>query len=361
MKKYRVLIILILALSIVFTACNGSKIVEEEKTSEDLVSDEKIETLEKIDTIEDYFPFKENTIMEYEGIGNEYAEQETFFEFIEGNRAQMKIFNPGTVAIKILEYKDGELREIYTEGEFYHIENMLDVEGETSNVLLKEPLKPGTSWTTPTGYKRAITGIDVDLELPYKNLKALEVTTELEEDIKTMDYYVKGIGHVATIYKDGEFEVKTLLEEVENSTYETEIIFYYPLYEDIETVYLDRDISISTNSDIKKILEDNFRDPKSNKLIATISKNTKINSLKFERGNGIVRVDFSKEFLIDMNAGSGLEAEILKSITNTLGDYYGVEKVYISIDGKPYASGHFEIREDEFFEVDKVNIREFED
>ena len=80
MKKYQILIILILALSVVFAGC---KAIEEEEVSENLVSGEEIEPVEKIDTIEDYFPFKENTIMEYEGIGNEFAEQETFFEFIE--------------------------------------------------------------------------------------------------------------------------------------------------------------------------------------------------------------------------------------------------------------------------------------
>ena len=62
-----------------------------------------------------------------------------------------------------------------------------------------------------------------------------------------------------------------------------------------------------------------------------------------------------------MNAGSGFEYEILRSITNTLGDYYGVDKVYISIEGRPYASGHYEIGEDEFFEVDKEGIKEFKE
>jgi len=364
MKKYGIELILILSIVFtVLTGCSNSEIMEED-VPKDIVSEEvKIEneTVEKIDTIEDYFPFKENTIMEYEGVGNEFAEQKAFFEFIEGNKAQLKIFNPGTVAIKILEYSNGELKETYTEGEFYHIENMLNKAKETNNVLIKEPLKPGTSWTTADGYRRAITAINMDLELPYKNLKVLEVTTELGDGIKTMDYYAKDIGHVATIYKDGDFEVKTLLDEIENSPYETKMVFYYPHYEDFETLYLNKDIPISTNASIEKILGDNFKNPGTDKLIGTISKNTKINSLKLERGNGIVRVDFSKEFLEDMNAGSGLEYEILRSITNTLGDYYRVEKVYISIESKPYASGHFELQEDEYFEVDKNDIGEFRD
>ena len=349
MKKNLLLVSVLLIIIIVFTGCSKDNIPKDNNISQ---GNEDVKPNEKVGTIEDYYPFKENTKMDYEGIGNEFAEQKTFFEFIDGNRAQLKIFNPGTVIVKVLEYNNGELREIFTEGEFYHIENMLDTASENSNVLLKEPLKKGTSWSTSDGHKRSITGVDVDIETPYKKLKALEVTTELEEGRKQYDYYVKGIGHVASIYKDGDFEVKTLLEEIENEPYETDIRLYYPLYKDIETIYLDRDIEFSTNEDIKKILEFNLKNPKSDKLIPAIN---------LDRGNRIVRVDFSKELLTELNAGSAMEMEMIKSIVNTLGNYYGVEKVYISTEGTPYSSGHIAIREDEYFTVDETNIKKFED
>jgi hypothetical protein len=359
MKKYLLLATVLLIIVVAFTGCAKDNIHDANETPKEDTNITKPNG--EIRTIKDYYPFKENTKMEYKGIGNEFAEQETFFEFIKGSRAQLKIFNPGTVIVKVLEYNNGELREIFTEGEFYHIENMLDIDSENNNVLLKEPLKVGTSWSISGGNKRTITGVDVNLETPYKNFKALEVTTELGEGRKQLDYYVVDIGHVASIYKDGDFEVKTLLEDIENEPYESEIRLYYPLYRDIETVYVDRDIKFSTNEDIKKILEFNLQTPNSDKLISNISKNTKINSIKLDRGNRIVRVDFSKELIKDMNAGSALEGEILKSIVNTLGNYYGVEKVYISIENIPYSSGHFAIKEDEFFTVDQTDIKEFKD
>jgi hypothetical protein len=347
-------------LLIVFSGCSGAKdIGKKEITNTPKANRGKTNIAEY--TINDYFPFKENTIMDYESVGNEFAEQTVFFEYIEGNKAQMKIFNPGTVVVKVLENSEGELKEIYSEGEFYHIENVLNKADENNTILLKEPLKPGTSWTIPGGHKRAITGVDVDLELPYGKVKALEVVTQLGDGRQVSDYYVREIGHVATIYKDGEFVVETLLGEIKNSPYKSEIVFYYPSHGDIETVYMDRDIEFNTNDDIKDILEYDFKNPPSEKLISPISQNTKINSLTLESGNGIVRADFSKELVSEMNAGSGFEYEILRSITNTLGDYYGVDKVYISIEGRPYASGHYEIGEDEFFEVDKEGIKEFKE
>lgn len=345
---------MVLAIVMASTGCTQTNIPDENKT------DNKGPIEEEMATIKDYYPFEENTIMEYEGIGNEFAEQKTFFEFIEGNRAQLKIFNPGTVLVKVLEYNNGELKEVFSEEEFYHIENMLHTTNENSNIILKEPLKKGTSWTVADGHKKTITGVDVDIETPYKKFKALEVTTDLGEDKKQYNYYVKGIGHVASIYKEGDFEVKTLLEEIENEPYETEARFYYPLYKDIKTVYENRDIKFSTNDEIERILEDRLKKPSSDKLIPSISANTKINSVKLDRGNKIVRVDFSEELLTEMNAGSAMEIEILKSIVNTFCNYYGVEKVYISTEGNPYSSGHFSITKDEYFTLDETDVEKFE-
>ncbi|MPM51125.1 hypothetical protein SDC9_97872 [bioreactor metagenome] len=58
-----------------------------------------------------------------------------------------------------------------------------------------------------------------------------------------------------------------------------------------------------------------------------------------------------------MNAGSGFEAMILQCLTNTLGDYYQVEEVYITIDGGPYESGHIIIEEGEAYKVDYTNVK----
>lgn len=311
-------------------------------------------------SIEDYYPFKGNIKMEYEGIGNEFAERTTFIEYIGENRAQLKIFNPGSVIVKVLEYGDGELREIYSEGEFYHIENMLDVNNEYSDVLLKEPLKVGTTWTTLEGYKRSITGTDVEIKTPYKTFRALEVTTEYGEDRKQLDYYAKDIGHIATIYTENGGEIKTLLEDIEEEPYEIDIRFYYPSNNNDKIYYVEKEVEFETNKKIEEIFEYNLKNPDNDVLFPPISRNTTINSIKLDRGNEIIRVDFSEELISEMNAGSSMEIEMLKSLVNTFGNYYRVDKVYISIEGEPYSSGHFILGEDEFFSVDYTNTEEFD-
>lgn len=365
MKKI-IITILILSLAISLLAgCNkvnkqeniGNSDKEIEKT------EEEEEVIEVPSRISDYFPFKENTIYSYEGEGNEYAEKKTFFEYIDDNRAQIKTINPGTESISVLEYKDGELREIFFEGEIYYIENLINNIGESKDyqVILKEPLKVGSTWELKDGSKRTITGSNIEIDTPYNKFKALEVTTELGGNKKQLDYYVNGIGLVATIYKDGDFVVKSLLKDlVGNSGIDQEIKFYYPSATDLNTVYTNVDIQFNTNDKIEGIIERNFSNPPSEDVMSPLSSDTHINSIKLDRKKGIVRVDFTKEFVEEMSGGSAFETIILNSIINTLGDYYGVNKVYISTDGVPYSSGHYAIKEDEYFTTDYTETIELE-
>ena len=71
----------------------------------------------------------------------------------------------------------------------------------------------------------------------------------------------------------------------------------------------------------------------------------------------MVYVDFTKNFVSEMNVGASFESMILQSITNTLGQYYGA-KVYITLEGKPYSSGHISMKKREAFIVDTSNASE---
>ena len=77
MKKRLLLTTILLIIVLTFTACTKIKKPEDNITSEE-DNTRIIEPKEEAITIKDYYPFKENTIMEYEGVGNEFAEQDTF-------------------------------------------------------------------------------------------------------------------------------------------------------------------------------------------------------------------------------------------------------------------------------------------
>ena len=350
MKKF---LYLFSILVITFSIIGCSKAADPEEANIGMVEEaEQGEIL----TIMDYYPFEENKIMAYEGIGNEYAEQTSMVEYIDENKIQIKIVNPGTTFVKVLEYNNGELKEVFREGEFYHIENMLNANRNSDNIILKEPLEVGTAWTNSQGDPIEITSLDKEIETFDGKHKALEVTKKFENGSIEKVYYGRNIGLIGTVYRDGDFEVKTILKSIENQGQKIKIEAYYPVSDDINTNYLEKSIVFNTNDHIENILENILKNPDSSKLLAPISKDTKINMIDLDRNTWTLKVDFSEELLEDMNAGSSYEFEIIKSIVNTLGRFYDVEKVYITVNGANYESGHISMGEGEHFQVNTEDI-----
>lgn len=342
MKKFLYVNLIVI---LMFSLSGCSQAVEKDQVSNYM---EEEDTL----SIMDYYPFAEDMVMEYEGIGNEYAEQTRVVEFIEENKMQIKVTNPGTVFVNVLEYNNGELKEVFDEGEFYHIENMINANRNLDNIILKEPLVIGNSWTNKAGETVEITSLDKEINTPNGKYKALEVSTKHEDGAIEKNYYVKNIGFIANIYKDKDFEVSSLLKSIDNQGQKINVEAYYPSKDDMHTKYVNKEVVFNTNDHIVDILEDVLKNPNSNKVLGSISNDTKINEIYLDRSLWTLRVDFSEELLEDINAGSSYEFEILKSIVNTLGRFYDVDKVYITVNGNPYESGHIDLKEGEYFEVD---------
>lgn len=308
-------------------------------------------------TIADYFPLNENTKYIYEGEGNEYASYSVFTDYISKNRIQLRTNNGGSELVRVLENKDGQLTVLLSRGEIYYRENLLNSTDENTEILLKEPLVKGTEWTLADKRKRFISNVDVEITTPAETFQALEVTTEGEDD-KVVDYYAAEVGLIKSIFTSGGMDVTSTLSKIEeNVPFEQTIRFYYPNVNEDVIYLVEKQLLFNTNDITKIELVDAIKDIKKDNLDPVLSSNTKINSLYLNKDN-VVYVDFTKELLSEMNAGSGYETLILQCITNTLGDYYGVKEVYITVDGKPYESGHYSMKKGEAFQADMENVVE---
>lgn len=348
------------AKNIITPAAQDTK--DEQKDSNDAAensdkdTDKTPENTEKVTakyTIKDIYPFKANAKYEYTGKGNEYASYTVFTDYIKNNRIQLRTNNGGTETVKVLENKNGQLKIIYSKEETYYREDFTSKKSNKNEMLLKEPLVKGTSWTLPDGRKRYISAVDVSVSTPFGNFKAIEVTTE-GKDYKDLNYYAPGKGLVKSVYKAKDIEVTSSLSKIKTNFPLTQTVrFYYPNISDDKIYYIDKQLTFKTNHITKLAFEKLFKSSPNNKAGKLLSTNAKIKSL-YLNGN-VVYVDFSKEFVSEMNAGSGYEALILQSITNTLGEYYGVSKVYITIENKPYSSGHIAMQKGETFKVDTKN------
>ncbi len=347
------LIIIVYLSATLITSCNAVN-----KPQED---EQKNKTTKTQLKVSDYFPITKDIHMSYKGIGNEYAEYETYVEYIKDNIMQVRNINPGTSLAVVYELKDGELERTLTQGEVYYRYDYTSSKKE-DEILIKEPIKVGTSWTLKDGTKRSITSTDKNISTPLGNYTALEITSESSESTVT-DYYVKNIGHVKKVFKtkEGDFTVSSELEKIEKDMpYREQIRFYYPDFLKDKLAYVIKDIELFTNKDVKEIFEREMKIiPEGSELTKVMSDNTKILNIELDDDKDLVTVDFSSHLVSEMNAGTSLEAMLLKSITNTFGTYFQKQKVKITLEGKPYSSGHVLMGPEEYFTVNTENTYEF--
>ncbi len=308
-------------------------------------------------TIPDYYAYKENTNYVYQGEGNEYASYHVFVDYIEGPRVQTRTNSGGTEMVRVLENKEGELNLILARGESYYRENLIQSSSNSSEILLKEPLEIGTSWVLSDGRKRSITNLDVEITTPLNTYKTLEVTTE-SKDSKIQDYYAPNIGLVKSVFTSEGTVVSSSLSKLEENVPLTQTVkFFYPNVNVDKLYYVNKTLSFKTNDLTKTVIEKAFKELPKGDISKVFGPNVKIKSLYLNKDN-MVYVDFSKELVSEMNAGSSYETLILQSITNTLGNYYGVDKVYITVEGSPYSSGHYMMKKGEYFTVNIENSEE---
>lgn len=338
MKK---LLYILCVSALLLTSCTNSNIPEEA---------ENINTLK----IEDFFPLTANTKYTYDGEGNEFTSYTVYTDYINDNRIQTRTTNSGSEIVKIYELRNGELTELFSRGETYFRENFTDREYSGGKTLLKEPIKEGVSWSTDENSITTITDISKEVVTPQGNIKAVEVTTENNYGIK-IEYYAKDKGLVKII-NDGEgYKTSSALSATENNVpFIQTITLFYPDIDGINLKTIDVQVSFNTNDEAKDIIEQTIKDLS---VYEILNKNTKINNLYFDEEENSVHLDLSKEFTTEMNAGAGIEGLILQSVANTLGTYYGVQNIFLTIDGEPYESGHILLNEGEPLTTDYSNIK----
>ena len=318
-------------------------------------------TAEPSAKVSDYFPLTADVHMKYKGTGNEYAAYDTNVDFIRGDKIQIRENNGGTEAVTVYAVRDGALVSLYSRGEtYYKYDYTATTNGE--DILLKEPFVTGTSWTAKDGSQRSITAVDKQVETPAGSFTAIEVTTTRKDSI-IKDYYAKGTGLVKSefISGDASITVKSELEKVEKDVpFKQTINLYFPQFNKDRIIYMQREIEIKTNEDIKYKFQKELKTiPESGGLSKALTKNTQILGISLDDEKDTVTVDLSSDFIKEMNAGTTLESMLVNSITNTFGSYYMKGKVVITIDGKPYESGHILMKPGEAFTVKTEGIAEY--
>jgi hypothetical protein len=351
MKK-NTCVILVVSTLLLLTGCN--KGLTTNNPPPKVIDNSQTEGNESKAKIENYYPFQKDIKYMYAGVGNEYATYSVQVDYLKENRQQIRVNNGGTEMVKVFENKDGELRLIFSKGESYYREDFTTKNNDKVEILLKEPLTKGNSWTLSDGSVRSITNVKASITTPAASYECIEVTT-VGKDSTIKDYYAADIGLVKTLFISNGTEVSSSLSKIEkNVPFVQTVKFYYPNGNDGFNYITNKQLSFNTNDITRETFEKSFKEVTGSELGKVLSPNVKIKSLYLNADN-VVYIDFSEEFTKEMNAGSGYESQILQCITNTIGDYYMVQKVYITVEGEPYSSGHIAMKKGEAFNVDYTN------
>jgi hypothetical protein len=310
----------------------------------------------------DFFPIQKDVSMLYEGHGNEFAEFKTQVDYVKDHIVQIKHINPGTESISVYQVTNDGVKRVFFLGETYYNWDYTK-ERNRNEIILPSTIKDGTTWTLPSGATKTITSLSKEVEVPFGSFSALEITTK-DEYSTTKEYYAKDIGLIQTIFipnEDPKNTISSLLSQVlRGEPSKKSITVFFPDFNRDRLVYVNREVQWKTNTDIAPILEQELKKvPQNSNLTPSMPANAKILGLEKDTSKGRVIVDFSKEFISEMNAGAALETMLLQSVANTVGTYFQSNLVGITIEGAPYHSGHIFLKAEDGLPVDTENIEEY--
>ena len=345
---------LLLLSTIVLTSCTNKPDSSKEVNEKNVVTvsgnkDTKSTEEELKYSAKDFMPKKVNMKISYLG-GFENGGEQTYVEYSKDNRVQLKTSNGGTTVVNVLEERKEGVFTVYRSPEFYAKKNVLSMNSSKEEVYLKNPIKVGTNWKTYDGVTKTITAVDMDLNTKAGTFKVVEVTSQTKE-YTFKEYFAKDLGLIKTLFTTNGAEFLTEIKSIEeNSPFiEGYRFFYYNAVED-KILYVDKTMAQQEAAQLKNILDENFRKSPGKELIP-IKSNIKINKIELLEEKGILHIDFSNNFVKEMGLGGGVEINFLQAIVNTLGYNYKADKVLITLDGKPYNSGHITMKKDEAFSV----------
>ena len=162
-----------------------------------------------------YFPLHSGIEYSYAGEGIEYASFKRKVIYVEDKYLQLTDNNGGTVVVKIYKYDDNEIREVYTEGEFYKEDNIIpDIKNKNEGpVILQSPLKVGHSWENKKE-KREIVATNEKVQVPagtFYQVVKIKILYFDSENI-SYNYFAPNIGLIKSEYIGENFEVISKLE-----------------------------------------------------------------------------------------------------------------------------------------------------
>lgn len=312
----------------------------------------------------DYFSIKPNTTYEYKVLSDESKNFNIFNTYIKEDIIQQTIFNVnGDVVNKLYKVQEKDISLFYEYNSSYLLDDITFTEQTYNTTIIKMPFKLNKKWTAKNNMTYEITGLEVDITVPYGTFKAIElkgVTVIKNNDDKETahvikEYYTKDIGLIKReeILEDGTILSSELSNIKKDSPYEINANFFYTK-DNKQLELVPKKIVFNTNDNIPEIIKTAFTDKN------ILGEQTIINKLdivnKFDSNGKIldnyIDIDLSKDYIDFINKNADKEILLLKSLVNTLCSNKNSNKVKLTINNDLYKSNNRELIKDEFLSSD---------
>lgn len=132
-------------------------------------------------------------------------------------------------------------------------------------------------------------------------------------------------------------------------------IYYYNCTDDV-FYYINKPIEVIDGALVTSLTNELKNPPNQN--LFSFGDDLSIRSAKLDKENNTLTVDLSKSYYnLLSKVGSGGESAALKSLALTYGYNYGIDKVIILVNGKPYSGSHIILEINECININVDNIK----
>ncbi|WP_066893725.1 GerMN domain-containing protein [Clostridium nigeriense] len=200
--------------------------------------------------------------------------------------------------------------------------------------------------------KKKILAILLSLSIPFSLISCKDSSEKIKDDGNKVNTSTNVVDKETTSKDKNDNDNNNNKEnESKESVKEANAkIYYYDVVTD-KVVYINKVIKIEDNKTATALVNELKKSPNDD-ISPSISSEIILNSANVDKDTSTITVDFSSNFVSAQNLGAGAESSTLTAICNTFGSYFNVDNVIITLDGKPYSSGHILKAEGEAFKVD---------
>jgi hypothetical protein len=187
--------------------------------------------------------------------------------------------------------------------------------------------------------KKKLLAILLSLSIPFSLISCKNTANTITDE-----------GDTNSTISDNSTSSKNETPDTEINKEENVKVYYYDGVSD-KVVYINTTIEVEEDKAYTALINELKKSPNTD-ISPALSSEVALNSCTIDNENSLVTLDFSSNFVEAQNLGAGAESSTLKAICDTFGSYYNVENIIITLDGKPYSSGHILMNEGEAFKVD---------